>query len=257
MKALGILDEQQGEFQEDDPYRDDADDAKDGRILKDRRKGEERRKEWLKTPGNPELLADHNARMAAHRSSFEDYKAKLTAYLKGGRKGPPPIAPPGPKPPTGTPIAPRTPVCNTFLETYGAKLTGKRHGSGLGGFDPAAEGLKRNSWRTLETHPEGPKPGDAYSVSDANNHKELKHVGTVRSRRPAGSGKEVWTVVDGGQGTYESRQQVLEKTRYFDPTTGILSSKLAGAGQTADDRWLRGWIDIEQHLATPDPAAPR
>lgn len=148
-------------------------------------------------------------------------------------------------------------MCNTFLETYGAKLTGKRYGSGLGGFDPAAEGVKRGSWRTLETHPEGPKPGDAYSVSDAKNHKEFKHVGTVRSRRPAASGKEVWTVVDGGQGTYESRQQVLEKTRYFDPATGILSSKLADAGQTADDRWLRGWIDIEQHLATPDPAAPR
>ena len=57
--------------------------------------------------------------------------------------------------------------------------------------------------------------------------------------------------MDGGQGSYGS-QKVLERTRYYDPETQLLSSKMGDAGQSGDIRSLRGWIDVEAHFRKKD-----
>jgi dienelactone hydrolase len=99
-----------------------------------------------------------------------------------------------------------------------------------------------------------------------------------KSRRAGPGGTEIWTVVDGGQGKFESRQEVRERTRTFTkekllvsiPKTfyesgdkkgqpqqwdkpeelecGVLKSKKADAGQGADDKLLRGWLDIDEYF---------
>ena len=102
------------------------------------------------------------------------------------------------------------------------------------------------------------------------------HIGIFKSRRKSGDG-EIWTVVDGGQGKFESRQETRERTRTFVrerlevsiPTKffesgknkgspsgweteeiecGVLKSKKADAGQSADDKLLRGWLDIDEYF---------
>jgi hypothetical protein len=102
-----------------------------------------------------------------------------------------------------------------------------------------------------------------------------------KSRRPGENGTEIWTVVDGGQGTFEGRQETRERTRIFykerlevsiatrsttgrigqektEMECGVLKSKLAEAGQSKDDKLLRGWIDIDQYFgsaAVPEATA--
>jgi hypothetical protein len=89
---------------------------------------------------------------------------------------------------------------------------------------------------------------------------------TPKSRRHRPGGTEIWTVADGGQGTFESRQETRERTRIFqkerlevmiprlgtsgklkgwetdkvEMECGVPSSKLADAGQSDDDKLLRG-----------------
>jgi hypothetical protein len=103
-----------------------------------------------------------------------------------------------------------------------------------------------------------------------------------KSRRPGPGGSEIWTVVDGGQGTFEGRQETRERTRIFqrerlfvripklgatgklkgwetglvEMECGVLSSKLADAGQADDDKLMRGWIDLDEMFGGGDaPAA--
>lgn len=124
--------------------------------------------------------------------------------------------------------------------------------------------IQRNgSWRTLKMQPEGPKPGDVCSLATAaaknqpdDDRRTLMHVGIFKSKRPGPNGLEIWTFVDGGQGSYEGLQQVQERTRYFNPNTEILSTKIADAGQNPGDRWLRGWIDIDLHFKKKPAATP-
>ena len=103
---------------------------------------------------------------------------------------------------------------------------------------------------------------------------ETKHVGVFKSRRPGPSGSEIWTVVDGGQGSFEGRQETRERTRVFvrekmevsipkrtqsgtfagyekdtvEMEVGVLKSKYADAGQSDEDKILRGWVDIDDYF---------
>ena len=161
---------------------------------------------------------------------------------------------------------------------------------GMGGMDPrkgAMKGLRAGAFHTLESHPNGPRPGDIVSygaVLPPAKGKTLRqanfftvlHIGIFKSRRKTGEG-EIWTVVDGGQGKFEGRQETRERTRTFTrerlevalPTKffesgknkgtpsgweteeidcGVLKSKKADAGQSADDKLLRGWLDIDEYF---------
>jgi hypothetical protein len=232
VKALGFLDTKQGTLQE----------TKAGlqtRTGADHAKGEAARTEWLKIPIN--------------QQEFNDYKQALTAYAttvaelpKGAKKPPPPPAP------KSLPGDPRTTLCNNFPLEMGSVVGPKGDSGQLANFDPAVEGEKRKSWRTLKEQPGGPKPGDIYSLANAKNRGKIEHLGIFKSSRPGPNDLQIWTVVDGGQGSYDKMQQILERTRYYNSKTGILSTKMADAGQSADDRWLRGWIDIEEHFKKPE-----
>jgi hypothetical protein len=181
----------------------------------------------------------------------------------------------------------RTTLCNSHTGKFGAALAGAK--ANLGGFDPRAEAIKGQrggAFHTLESHPSGPKPGDIYSCGIVTkptkkdglrtaNFFTTTHVGVFKSRRPGPNGAEIWTVVDGGQGTFEGRQETRERTRIFqrerleisipkkiasngnplawenkpvEMECGVLHSKLADAGQGADDKLLRGWLDIDEYF---------
>jgi hypothetical protein len=233
VKALGFLEKSQGTFQEEAT-------GPAERLKKDLATHKTKIKEWL--DANPDMQGPYSAYLEAlkkHASDVEAFRAKVNK--EKGEKPPTP-----PPPPKGMPKQPRTTLCNGFPPEMGQSIAGDR--AMLGNFDPAVEGTKRGSWRTLETHPEGPKPGDVYSLGKANDKKTIMHIGVFKSSRPGSGDFRIWTVVDGGQGTYESRQEVWERTRYFNTKTQILSTNLADAGQDAQDRSLRGWIDIDEHF---------
>jgi len=185
-------------------------------------------------------------------------------------------------------IGKRTTLCNAHTGKFGSVLAGAK--ANLGGFDPRAESIKAKragAFHTLESHPAGPKPGDIYSCGIVNppakdgrlrtaNFFTTTHVGVFKSRRPGPGGVEIWTVVDGGQGTFEGRQETRERTRIFvkerlevaipkkmagaevkawenkpeEIECGVLKSKLADAGQGADDKLLRGWLDIDEYFGS-------
>ena len=44
---------------------------------------------------------------------------------------------------------------------------------------------------------------------------------------------------------------MLERTRVFHHDTKLFTRPLADAGHSAEERTLRGWIDIEAHLKAP------
>jgi hypothetical protein len=242
VKALGFLDRKQGTFQETEKgpgLRKKADEAR----------GQAKRKVWLEVPENRQAYD-------AYTKKLEDYTKSL-AELPQGEKKPTP-----PPPPKTLPPDPATTLCNDFPLEMGGVVGPKGDSGLLANLDPADEGKKRGSWRTVETNPKGPKPGDVYSLGKVAYAKDggikrlgdIMHIGIFKSSRPGPNKKDIWTVVDGGQGTYASRQVILERTRLYDPTTHILSTNLADAGQDKDDRWLRGWIDIEKHFEKKDAA---
>jgi hypothetical protein len=159
-------------------------------------------------------------------------------------------------------------------------------GTALAGMDPRAGAIKlgrAGAFRTLQSHPSGPRPGDIVSYGKiepaprpgANRQTQfhtILHIGVFKSRRSLPNGQELWTVVDGGQGKFEGRQEIRERYRTFARETldvlipkettasdkaktweakrvpiecGVLKSKKADAGMSADDKLLRGWVDID------------
>lgn len=269
VKALGFLDAKQGTFQE-------TEDEQKDRLAKDKTKGAEQLNAWLSdkknnganSAANQAAYADFKVKNEAYMASLQIYQAEQKAFIKAraeakrnGQKPPPvPIPPVQPKRPTGMPVDPRTTLCNGFPTEMAKALTGD--GAKLGGMK-LSDIAKEGAWHTLETHPEGPNPGDVCSLATAgakdqpdDNKRTLMHVGVFKSKRPGPNGLEIWTFVDGGQGTYEGRQQVQERTRFFNPQTQILSTKMADAGQNAGDRWLRGWLDIDTHLKEKSDKTP-
>jgi hypothetical protein len=237
VKALGFLDETQGTFQETEK-------EKDARKDKDKSDTAKKQKDWLDSPANQSAFNTYNEALKQYDQDMKSYREMITK-----EKGKNPSPPKPPAPPKGMPANQRTTLCNAFPPKMGNAIGGKS--GALGNFDPSVEGQKRGSWRTLKTNLEGPKPGDVYSLGVPNDAITIKHIGIFKSKRPGPDGMEIWTVVDGGQGTYEALQMVKERTRYYNPKTHILSTKLADAGQRNDDRSLRGWIDIDVHFIQP------
>ena len=170
-------------------------------------------------------------------------------------------------------------------------------GTALAGMDPRAGAIKlgrAGAFRTLQSHPSGPRPGDIVSYGkidkaprpNANrqaNFHTILHIGVFKSRRKLAGGQELWTVVDGGQGKFEGRQEIRERYRTFARETldivvpkemksateaktweakrvpiecGVLKSKKADAGMNADDKLLRGWVDIDDLFGAGTPPKP-
>jgi hypothetical protein len=170
-------------------------------------------------------------------------------------------------------------------------------GTALAGMDPRAGAIKlgrAGAFRTLQSHPSGPRPGDIVSYgkvepaprANANrqtNFHTILHIGVFKSRRKLSDKQELWTVVDGGQGKFEGRQEIRERYRTFTRETldvaipkettsadkaktweakrvpmecGVLKSKKADAGMSADDKLLRGWVDIDELFGAGTPPKP-
>ena len=73
---------------------------------------------------------------------------------------------------------------------------------------------------------EGPKPGDVYSLGNPKKPGYIEHLGVFRSSRPGQApNTTIWTVIDGGQGSYEGQNTVLERTRVFHTDTGHVLPK--------------------------------
>lgn len=170
-------------------------------------------------------------------------------------------------------------------------------GTALAGMDPRAGAIKlgrAGAFRTLQSHPTGPRPGDIVSYGKIEkpprpgalrptNFHTITHIGVFKSRRKLSKDRELWTVVDGGQGTFTSRQEIRERYRTFVRETldvlipkqttsadvattweakrvpmecGVLKSKKADAGQGPDDKLLRGWVDIDDLFGAGIPPKP-
>jgi hypothetical protein len=182
----------------------------------------------------------------------------------------------------------RPTLCYQHTGALATLLSGGNE-KGMGGMDPRAgaiKGKRAGAFHTLESHPKGPRPGDIVSYGAVTpapkpgalrqaNFFTILHIGVFKSRRTGPGGTEIWTVVDGGQGKFEGRQETRERTRTFTrerlevaiPKTlsgsgqvkswenareviecGVLKSKKADAGQSADDKLLRGWLDIDEYF---------
>jgi hypothetical protein len=200
-------------------------------------------------------------------------------------------------------------LCYAFTSSVVSMLN--KDVKGFKGMDPregAIKGGRGGAFHTLDDRPGGPKPGDIISYGVIHekpgggrrfaNFEERSHIGVFKSKRKPKSGSGwIWTVVDGGQGTYESLQEIRERTRKFttesldiqipkafytadekqgdilvhargsvkyverdtvEKTCGVLKSKLADAGQSPEDKLLRGWLDIDEMFGSgpaPDPSA--
>ena len=183
-------------------------------------------------------------------------------------------------------------LCNSNSGNYLTAMVGKEEGYRLlFGLDPLqiATGSKRaGAFHTIFSHPEGPKPGDIVSYGKVTTPQNggmreaefgtTTHVGIFKSVRPGSSGK-IWTVVDGGQGMFVNRQETRERTRLFtkevlrvemsklndkgravgkfkeEMECAVLKSSLADGGQSADDKLLRGWIDLDEFMGGESEAS--
>jgi hypothetical protein len=185
-------------------------------------------------------------------------------------------------------------LCNSNTGNYLTSVVGQSQGYRLlFGLDPLqiATGSKRaGAFHTIFSHPAGPKAGDIVSYGKVTENKKggpreaefgtTTHVGIFKSARPGPSGV-IWTVVDGGQGTFVSRQETRERTRLLTKETllvemnklndkgravgkfketmecAVLKSSLADAGQSAEDKLLRGWIDLDEFLGGESAATEK
>jgi hypothetical protein len=275
-KALQWLRGEAGTYQEDEAGRKE-------RLRKVHEKGEAARAEWVKGS-------------SANQAALDKYKADLTEYNQGvqdwtDKKRP--LLPAQVKAPAGMPTDARVTSCNLHTGEFGTAVLGLS----VGGMDPRQDAINANrggAFRTLESHPSGPKAGDIMSYGPVfkaskagglrrTNFIETKHVGVFKSRRPGPSGTEIWTVVDGGQGSFEGRQETRERTRVFarermlvqipkrtdsgkfagfetdmvEMEVGVMKSKYADAGQSDEDKVLRGWIDIDDYFGGTSAATPQ
>jgi hypothetical protein len=180
----------------------------------------------------------------------EKWEADVKAWQDGGKKGPRPKVPVNAK---GVPYQEgdhKTTMCTSTP-------TDMFHDAGGNSKDffPFTPPTQWKSWRSLATHPEGPKLGDVYYLYDMVQHQGA-HMGVVKSRTPV-SGQpdfETWVVTDGGQGGYEKIQLEQERTRGpYNKQTGIFSSSIAEAGQNKGLRKLTGWVDVDAFKAEHEP----
>ena len=226
---------------------------------------------------------------ADQRAKLAEWERQMAEWAKT-KKG---VPPPRPK---GLPPDPKPTLCNLHVGHYGTNVLGKN----LGGMDPRQEMIdmdRAGAFKTLESDPfkvgefnKGPQAGDiiSYGIAGSPLHQggarkadfqQIMHVGVLKSRRPGKQTQtEIWTVVDGGQGGFESRQEVRERVRIFtiekmeaqiaktstkgnfvgyEMDGGKIKSRELDVGvfkQKPTDYIMRGWVDIDTY-ATGKSAA--
>ncbi|HWF48385.1 MAG TPA: DUF4157 domain-containing protein, partial [Bryobacteraceae bacterium] len=148
------------------------------------------------------------------------YQEKVKALLPGEKVPPPP--PPFRPRPGNTTMCPAWPP-----EVYHSAGGNQKQSFN---FTPPKD---LPGWHTFQVGKPGPKPGDIYWLWDIA-EKRVAHMGVFKSATPIPGHKDLlrWVVSDGGQGTYTGIQLVKERSRTFNPQTGIFStSNIPEAGQ--------------------------
>jgi hypothetical protein len=230
---------------------------------------------------------------AERKARVDAYKAKLgpmKAAAAAGNKLP--------ETPEGAPLKfAKVTMCNVHVGDYTREILGVS----LGGMDPRQQVIDKEragSFRTMMSDPfkpgefrKGPQAGDVISYGMAGkaakkdglrfaDFGQIMHIGVLKSRRPGEGGTEIWTVVDGGQGGFDSRQETRERVRIFSiekmtanlmkaTTTGKAAGPEMEAGRikTVDldvgvfegkpnDYILRGWLDIDAYAGGKSEALP-
>ena len=144
-KALQWLRGEAGTYQEDETGRAE-------RVRKSREGGQAKRAEWAKESGaNAEALKKYQADLAEYNQGVQDWKDKKRKVLPTAVKAPP-----------GMPADSRVTSCNLHTGEFGQAVLGVS----TGGMDPRQDAInakKGGAFRTLESHPAGPKAGDIMS----------------------------------------------------------------------------------------------
>jgi hypothetical protein len=276
-KALEWLRTKQGTYQE-------TEEGRANRVANSAAAYAAATQKWVtQSPANQAAFTEYQTRMQEYNQGVQDWK-------DGKRK----VLPAVPKVPSGMPVEAKVTACNLHTGQFAEALAGRK--AHMGDMDPRLGAIlegRGGAFHTLESHPAGPKAGDIVSYGAIykpqppgtlrrGDFNTIKHIGVFKSRRPGPNGSEIWTVVDGGQGEFLKRQETRERTRLFqrerlavsipkvgksgtiigkekdaeEMECGVLKSKLADAGQSDDDKLLRGWVDIDEFFGTgPAPEA--
>ena len=280
-KALLWLRGAAGKFQE-------SEDKKNTRVSEARKRWAREKEAWASAlPANRAAFDDWNQKKAAHATAAEEARKA---------KKPPP---PEPKRPPGMPIDSKPTNCNQHVGEFATNVLN----TSFGGMDPRQQAIdigRAGAFRTLLSNPftvgdfkNGPQAGDIISYGQAGTTKNkeglrkadvisIMHVGVLKSRRPGASGHEIWTVVDGGQGGFENRQETRERVRLFtiehmqvqvpkkSKKGDFVGYEMAGPGkyetrnidvgvfkQKPTDYVLRGWIDIDMFAGGKSESDPQ
>lgn len=143
----------------------------------------------------------------------------------------------------------------------------------MGGSDAEVKAAKiPGAWHPgSEVESNSPLPGDMYVFHYPKNHKErpgyFSHTGLVWAVEKQPDGTQIWWTIDGGQGsagvytatkdehdkvsyteTTVGKESIKKRRRIYDPTTKTMKG---GENNDADDRELRGWVDIDQLVTLP------
>jgi hypothetical protein len=143
----------------------------------------------------------------------------------------------------------------------------------MGGTDAEAKASKiPGAWHPgSEVESNSPLPGDMYVFHYPKNHPKrpgwFSHTGLVWAVEKQDDGTQIWWTIDGGQGaageytatrdaggnvtyaeTKVGKESIKKRRRVYDPRTKTMKG---GENADADDRELRGWVDIDQLVTLP------
>jgi hypothetical protein len=164
-------------------------------------------------------------------------------------------------------IAFLTAVLGKGVEASGGKIPK------MGGTDAEAKASKvPGAWHPgSEVETNSPLPGDMYVFHYPKTHPKrpgwFSHTGLVWSVEKQADGTQIWWTIDGGQGqageytatrdakgtvtyteTKVGKESIKKRRRVYDPATKMMKG---GENADADDRELRGWVDIDQLVTLP------
>ena len=103
-----------------------------------------------------------------------------------------------------------------------------------------------------------PKPGDVYRLKASEGGK-MSHIGFILKIEQNADGTEKWTTADGGQKVLDGKKKkhaAGEVIRTYDPATNTIwagekRKSTEGLTQDLGEKWLHGWIDVDQILKPP------
>lgn len=224
-------------------------------ILKrqDAIKGTEAQEKDKDGKADPTKAAARVAKDKEWTAADRKYDADHAKWVADGKTGP------EPQKPTDhmyLPVEHRTTLCNLYPGTvYRDAGGGKNDGFS---FDPKAQqkATPPPIWKTLESAPDGPRPGDVIYLLFLSG--ATSHMGVFKSKAPIPDkpDEEMWVMTDGGQGGYDQVQLAQERTRRFEKSTQIFRNSAEG-GQKTDDRKLAGWIDLDEYRKQQEAKYPQ